>query len=86
MPVKNCSDLLMVQSNLYAMENGTLIMNPKRGVSSIPLINLGEEFKKVSDYSRRFATIPDIVELDQLTVSGDVNFGSNVSLRVRRFF
>lgn len=81
LPVKNSSDLLMVQSNLYAMENGSLIMNPKRGVNSIPLINLGEEFKKVSEYSRRFASIPDIVELDQLTVSGDVTFGSNVSLR-----
>lgn len=81
LPVKNCSDLMMVQSNLYAMENGNLIMNPKRSINLVPLINLGEEFKKISDYIKRFQTIPDIVELDQLTISGDVTFGCNVILR-----
>lgn len=30
----------------------------------------------------RFATIPDLIELDHLTVSGDVTFGRGVSLRV----
>lgn len=30
----------------------------------------------------RFANIPDIIELDHLTVSGDVTFGRGVSLRV----
>lgn len=30
----------------------------------------------------RFATIPDMIELDHLTVSGDVTFGKNVSLKV----
>lgn len=82
LPVKTCSDLLMVQSNLYFMENGTLVMNPNRSVNMVPLINLGEEFKKVSDFAKRFASIPDIVDLDQLTVSGDVTFGANVTLRV----
>lgn len=31
----------------------------------------------------RFANIPDIIELDHLTVSGDVTFGKGVSLKVR---
>lgn len=30
----------------------------------------------------RFAGMPDILELDHLTVSGDVTFGKKVSLKV----
>lgn len=30
----------------------------------------------------RFENIPDMLELDHLTVSGDVTFGKNVSLKV----
>jgi UDP-N-acetylglucosamine pyrophosphorylase len=31
----------------------------------------------------RFKGIPDILELDQLTVSGDVTFGAGVVLKVK---
>ena len=33
------------------------------------------------DFLHRFGTIPDILELDHLTVSGNVNFGKGVSLK-----
>ena len=46
------------------------------------MIKLGDSFKYVSDYQKRFSKIPNILELDHLTVSGDVTFGSNVVLRV----
>jgi UTP--glucose-1-phosphate uridylyltransferase len=81
LPVKSTSDLLLMQSNLYTLEHGRLKMNPARNFESTPFINLGEKFAKVSDYMSRFANIPDILELDQLTVSGDVTFGSNVVLK-----
>jgi len=81
LPVKSTSDLFIVQSNLYSMQNGSLIMNPRRIIPKVPLVKLGEEFKKVSDYMDRFRGIPDILELDHLTVSGDVTFGSKVVLR-----
>lgn len=81
LPVKQVGDLFIVQSNLYELQNGYLIMNPKRPFPTVPLVNLGEEFKKVSDYNRRIKNIPDILELDQLTISGDVYIGSNVTLR-----
>ena len=32
----------------------------------------------------RFVNIPDMLELDHLTVSGDVTFGKNVTLKVGR--
>lgn len=34
------------------------------------------------DYLSRFETIPDMLELDHLTVSGDVTFGKGVTLKV----
>ena len=37
---------------------------------------------QVKEFLGRFATIPDIIELDHLTVSGDVRFGKKVTLKV----
>ncbi|XP_012941896.1 UTP--glucose-1-phosphate uridylyltransferase [Aplysia californica] len=81
LPVKTTSDLLIVMSNLYAMKTGALEMSPKRSFPSVPLVKLGHQFSKVKDFLKRFASIPDLIELDHLTVAGDVNFGKNVSLR-----
>lgn len=81
LPVKSTSDLFVVQSNLYDLENAMLSMNQKRQYAQVPLVKLGDHFKTVGDYMSRFKNIPDILELDQLTVSGDVTFGSNVVLR-----
>jgi len=82
LPVKKSSDLLLVMSNLYSLDQGALIMSPKRMFPSTPLVKLGDNhFKKVSSFLARFGSIPDILELDHLTVSGDVTFGRGVSLR-----
>lgn len=49
LPVKTTSDLLLVMSDLYTVRNGSLVMNPKRGFTSVPLIKLGDmNFRKVS--------------------------------------
>ena len=49
-----------------------------------PLIFLfGFIDQQVKDFLNRFETIPDLLELDHLTVSGDVTFGKGVSLKVR---
>ncbi len=87
LPVKKTSDLLLVMSNLYNLKNGSLSMDAQRSFPSTPLIKLGDNhFAKVHQFLRRFATIPDLLELDHLTVSGDVTFGRNVSLKVRPRF
>lgn len=39
---------------------------------------------QVKEFLSRFTTIPDMLELDHLTVSGDVTFGKGVSLKVRK--
>lgn len=82
LPVKTCQDLLLIMSNLYTLNKGTLIMSPDRMFQTTPLIKLGaKNFQKVQEFLRRFARIPDILELDHLTVSGDVNFGRGVHLK-----
>lgn len=84
LPVKKTSDLLLVMSNLYTLNYGSLVMSPQRMFPTTPLVKLGDNhFAKVREFLSRFATIPDILELDHLTVSGDVTFGRSVSLKVR---
>jgi len=57
-------------------------MSLERAFPTTPLVKLGDQhFMKVRDFLFRFATIPDMLELDHLTVSGDVTFGRNVSLK-----
>ena len=47
LPVKTSSDLLLIMSNLYKLEEGALKMSPERMFTSTPLVKLGENFKKV---------------------------------------
>ncbi|KAI9477899.1 MAG: UTP--glucose-1-phosphate uridylyltransferase family [Benjaminiella poitrasii] len=81
LPVKSTSDLFLVTSNLYSLVHGRLVVNPDRMFNNVPLVKLGDHFKKVNDFLTRFKKIPHILELDHLTVTGDVCFGSNVELR-----
>ncbi|KAI9315834.1 UTP--glucose-1-phosphate uridylyltransferase-domain-containing protein [Dichotomocladium elegans] len=81
LPVKSTSDLFLITSNLYKLVHGQLTMNPKRMFQNAPLVKLGDEFKKVNNFLNRFKAIPNILELDHLTVTGDVTFGPDVDLR-----
>ncbi|KAF8322293.1 UTP--glucose-1-phosphate uridylyltransferase [Clavulina sp. PMI_390] len=81
LPVKATSDLLLITSDLYSLQHGKLIMSQDRMFNQTPVIKLGDSFKKIANFQKRFRTIPNIVELDHLTVSGDVWFGRNITLR-----
>ena len=81
LPVKATSDLLLVQSDLYTLNDGFVIRNPARANPANPSIELGPEFKKVANFLSRFKTIPSIIELDHLKVTGDVWFGAGVTLK-----
>ncbi|CAJ0940994.1 unnamed protein product, partial [Mesorhabditis belari] len=81
LPVKKTSDLLLLMSNLYDIDNGSLTLSSERSFPTTPLVKLGSSFDKVKDYLARFQGIPDLIELDHLTVSGDVWFGRDVSLK-----
>ena len=47
LPVKSCSDLLLIKSDIYSLEHGQLVINPKRMFENTPVIKLGDHFKKV---------------------------------------
>ena len=81
LPVKSCSDLLLIKSDIYSLEHGQLVINPQRMFETTPVIKLGDHFKKIQQFQKRFKKIPQILELDHLTVTGDVYFGRNVTLR-----
>jgi UTP--glucose-1-phosphate uridylyltransferase len=81
LPVKSTSDLLVLQSDLYQLLRGTLTMNPARPFPTVPVVKLGPEFSKVDSYYKRIKGIPNMLELDQLTVQGDVNFGDQCVLK-----
>ncbi|KAG7446245.1 UTP-glucose-1-phosphate uridylyltransferase [Guyanagaster necrorhizus] len=81
LPVKNCSDLLLIKSGIYNIQNGQLVLDSNRMFNATPVIKLGEHFKNIHEFQRRFKQIPNIVDLDHLTVAGDVYFGRSVTLR-----
>lgn len=81
LPVKTCSDLLLLQSDLYTLNDGHLTLSSKRSFPGIPCIRLGDPFKKVRNFLSRVPSPINILELDHLTVVGDVTFGRNVTLR-----
>ncbi|TYH04955.1 hypothetical protein ES288_A08G046600v1 [Gossypium darwinii] len=81
LPVKATSDLLLVQSDLYTLVDGFVSRNSARANPENPSIELGPEFKKVSNFLSRFKTIPSIINLDSLTVTGDVWFGAGMVLK-----
>jgi len=81
LPVKSCSDLLLIKSDIYSLKDGQLVVNDNRQFDSVPVIKLGDHFKKIQDFSARFKKIPAVADLDHLTVTGDVHFGRGVSLR-----
>ncbi|KZT04671.1 UTP--glucose-1-phosphate uridylyltransferase [Laetiporus sulphureus 93-53] len=81
LPVKSCSDLLLIKSDIYSLEHGQLVINENRMFGTTPVIKLGDHFKKIAQFQKRFKKIPKIIELDHLTVTGDVYFGRNVTLR-----
>ena len=48
LPVKKTTDLMLVMSNIYTLEEGTLTMTPDRANRRPPLVELGDEhFKEV---------------------------------------
>jgi UTP--glucose-1-phosphate uridylyltransferase len=80
-PTKSSADLILVMSNYYDLADGHLHVSPKRNFDTLPLISLSSHFVKIKELQARIPVIPDLLELESLTVAGDVSFGAGVSLR-----
>ena len=81
MPVKKTEDLLLVQSNLFNLEGGRLVRNEERKIPHLPEIKFGNPLDKVEEFQKCFSTIPDLLELESLEVSGKVCFKGATSLK-----
>jgi len=82
LPVKKCTDLLLVKSGIYINRGGSLVRSSERVQENNPLIKFStDHFKTVADFDQRFENMPNIVDLEHLTVAGDVYFGANVTLQ-----
>jgi UTP--glucose-1-phosphate uridylyltransferase len=80
-PVKNTNDLFLVRSNLYVLEGWRISFNPLRQLDVLPRVRFGHRFQSVEDFLLRVPSNIDVIDLDHLTVSGDVWFGNHVVLR-----
>nr|XP_043620410.1 UTP--glucose-1-phosphate uridylyltransferase-like [Erigeron canadensis] len=80
-PLEETSDLLIFKSDLYTCVKDILIRNEAREDPANPTITLGPEFKKLTEFESRFKSIPSIIDLDNLEVTGDVWFGNGVILK-----
>lgn len=56
------------------------MQNPLRDLSTPPIIKLGPEFADAESYSQRIPFIPDLLYLDYMTVSHNVDEGEKSKL------
>ena len=80
LPVKKTSDLLLLMSDLYRLEESGIVV--RHGDSALPEISLDEQFfGQIDDFTRRFPHgVPSLAACTKLSVSGDVRFGANIRL------
>ncbi|CAI4064416.1 hypothetical protein SUVZ_08G0350 [Saccharomyces uvarum] len=81
LPLATCEDLFLLNSNLYDLDtSGSLNLYPLR-FELLPSIKLGDEFANYETFKIGIPDIPNILELDHLTVMGNVFFGYKIILR-----
>ncbi|AJU21563.1 BMC_2a_G0021520.mRNA.1.CDS.1 [Saccharomyces cerevisiae] len=81
LPLRTCRDLFLLKSTLYDLDsNGTFNLYPLK-FGLLPSIDLGDEFATYETFNIGVPDIPNILELDHLTVMGNVFFGRNITLK-----
>ena len=81
LPVKSTGDLLLVQSNLFSLERGTLKRGPAAETASLPRIDLKDPLNDLKEYQQRIPVPPDIMDLESLELQGQVRFNGKVTLK-----
>jgi len=83
MPVKTCDDLLRLRSDIYALDEDYRLRADE--MSRFTLIQLDPRYyKRIDDFEARFPEgVPSLRQCAQLTVQGDVRFGTGVVCKGR---
>ncbi len=78
-PVKTTNEFLSVRSDAYELDESWLI-KLRAGKTKAPQIKLDDNYyKTIQDFEQRFKQdYPSLLNCDELTITGDVNFGNNV--------
>ncbi len=79
LPVKTTNDLLLLRSDLYRLlSNGTL----ECCCEKLPPVDLDQEyFKMIADFERLIPSVPSLLEVQSLKVSGPVELHDEMLLR-----
>lgn len=82
MPVKLCSDLLALRSDVYVLDEDYCIhTNPERQRGPITIHLDNRFYKLIGDFEQRFPCTPSLVDCALLSVQGDVVFERDIVLR-----
>lgn len=75
-PVKTTSDLLVLRSDVYELEDDfTLVQQSK----TLPYVDLSEPYRLITDFDERFAHgVPSLIDAESLIVEGNWSFGAGV--------
>ncbi len=80
LPVKNTSDLLMIQSDLFHLQNSSLVRNPARTDPALPQIQWKPPLDQLEEFHRRIPVPPSLIGLEKLEIEGDVRFQGAATL------
>lgn len=83
MPVKTCSDLLVLRSDAYSVtETHEIFLVPNSWGMTPTVVNLDGNYKILKDFEALIPNgVPSMVDCHRLTVKGKVVFGKNVVLK-----
>lgn len=81
LPVKTLADLFLIQSDIFILKENKLELNSLRKHKELPIIDLGGFFDSLKKYQSRIKAMPSLLDLQQLTVRGDVTFAEGVTLK-----
>lgn len=81
LPVKKTSDLLLLMSDLYVLEdNGVLT---RHNDTALPQVDLDSAFyTNIADFELRFPSgVPSLLACTSLRITGDVRFGAGIKMQ-----
>ncbi len=78
LPVKTTNELLLLRSDIYALNQDALLVSTREGQPEIDLDK--RYYQLVADFDQRVANVPSLRKAERLSVAGDWTFGEGVQV------